>query len=237
MQRRSRPASRSVRDAAELSRERKVLFIGNSFTNRNDLPGTFTRIAGSAVPPRRFATRSIIANGMALKTHWNRGLAREAMRGEAWDFVVLQEQSTLPLKNRAKMHESITLFDEEVRRCGARTVLYMTWARRSALDRQDELSDAYESISRQLGALVAPVGRAWQRAMAADPELVLHDKDGSHPNAIGMYLAACVFVAVLAGLNPVGLTSDLPALENHMPTDVRALEKAAWQAVRSENLA
>lgn len=222
-----RSSLKQATNSAEVTREQRVLFIGNSFTNRNDLPGMLSRMAAAAVPPRLFETRRIIANGMALKTHWNRGPAREAIRAERWDFVVLQEQSTLPLKNRARMHESITLFDEEITSRGARTVLYMTWARRDAFDRQDELSDAYESIGRQLGSLVAPVGRAWQRALEADPTLVLHDKDGSHPNAVGTYLAACVFAAVLAGLNPVGLASDLPGLENLAPGNVRALQQAA----------
>ena len=100
MQNRSSRGVRPANELAEVTRERKVLFIGNSYTNRNDLPGMFSRIAASAVPPRRFATRRIIANGMALKTHWNRGLAPEAIRAEPWDFVVLQEQSTLPLKKQ-----------------------------------------------------------------------------------------------------------------------------------------
>jgi hypothetical protein len=212
---------------------RKVLFIGNSFTNRNDLPETFSRIARSAAPPRLFETQRIIANGMSLKTHWNRGLAPAAIKREPWDFVVLQEQSTLPLKGRAKMHESITLFDEEIRRQGARTVLYMTWARRGAFDRQDELSDAYESIGRQLGSLVVPVGRAWQLALKHDPSLVLHDKDGSHPNAIGSYLAACVFAAVLGDLNPEGLASDVPGIEKLASQGIRQLQNAAWLAATS----
>jgi hypothetical protein len=231
-QHRGSPRSQSASASADVLPARKVLFIGNSFTNRNDLPGMFTRMAGSAVPSRRFEPRRVIANGMALKTHWNRGVAREAIRAEPWDFVVLQEQSTLPLKNRAKMHESVTLFDEEIRHYGARTVLYMTWARRSAFDRQDELSEAYESIGRQLSSLIAPVGRAWQRALAADPKLLLHDKDGSHPNALGTYLAACVFAAVLADLDPAALISDLPGLEKLAPDKVYALQKAAWQATR-----
>jgi hypothetical protein len=222
----------SPSNSAEFSRERKVLFIGNSFTNRNDLPGMFTRIAAFATPPGKFHTRRIIANGMALKTHWNRGLAREAIRAEPWDFVVLQEQSTLPLKNREKMHESVTLFDEEIRHFGARTVLYMTWARRDAFDRQDELSNAYQSIAGRLGSLVAPVGRAWQHAMAADPQLVLHDKDGSHPNPAGTYLAACVFAAVLANLSPIGLTSDFPGIDKLTAEKVHALQWAAEQATR-----
>src|SRR5437764_965010 len=143
----------------------RILFIGNSFTNRNDVPGMMTALAPAARPPRQVATERIIANGAALKTHWERGIAREAIRDADWDYVVLQEQSTLPLKNRKRMHEYVTLFDQEIRQRGAKTALYLTWARRHEFHRQAELTDAYTSIGRTLGATIIPVGVAWQRSL------------------------------------------------------------------------
>jgi hypothetical protein len=195
---------------AKAAKTVRVLFIGNSFTNRNDLPGLVTKLAAAARPPRHVVTDRVIANGRALKTHWERGEAAEAIRRERWDYVVLQEQSTLPLKNRGRMHESVTLFDRQIREAGAQTVLYMTWARLNAWERQDELADAYLSIGRTLGAIVVPVGAAWQRVLREHPEIVLHDRDGSHPNFAGSYLAACVFVATLFDVDPVGLPADAP---------------------------
>lgn len=183
----------------------QILFIGNSFTSRNALPEMLSKLAASADPPTHVETQQVIANGMALKTHWDRGVARDKINAEPWDFVVLQEQSTLPLKNRARMHESITRFADEITRHGSRTVLYMTWTRLNAPERQDELADAYASIGRSVGAIVAPVGLAWQSAFKKSPGIVLHDKDGSHPNQLGSYLAACVFYATLFDASPVGL--------------------------------
>lgn len=48
----------------------RILFIGNSFTNRNDLPGMLARLAAAADPPHRVESDRVIANGRALKTHW-----------------------------------------------------------------------------------------------------------------------------------------------------------------------
>ncbi len=174
----------------------RILFIGNSFTNRNDLPGILARL-GAANPPQRVETGRVIANGRALKTHWERGAAREAIRSSKWNYVVLQEQSTLPLKDPARMHEYVRLFDEEIKASGAKTVLYMTWARRHQWERQSDLSEAYTSIGRSIRAMVVPVGMAWQRLLSERPDLVLHDKDHSHPNFAGTYLAACVSFAAL----------------------------------------
>ena len=212
----------------------RILFIGNSFTNRNDLPGMLARLAAAAPPSHKVETDRVIANGRALKTHWERGLARDAIRSAKWDYVVLQEQSTLPLKNPARMHEYVTLFDEEIRQSGAKTVLYMTWARRHEWERQADLAAAYASIGRKLGAIVVPAGLAWERVLDKRPDIVLHDRDNSHPNLGGSYLAACVFFAVLFGHCPAGLeTRDATEL-GRVGADVpRVLQDAAWKTVRS----
>jgi hypothetical protein len=213
----------------------RILFIGNSFTNRNDLPGMLSRLAAAGKPPVQVESDRVIANGRALKTHWEGGEALKAIRASKWNYVVLQEQSTLPLKNPARMHEYIRLFDQEIKASGAKTVLYMTWARRHEWHRQPDLSETYLGIGKSIGAMVVPVGMAWQRVLIARPSLILHDKDNSHPSLAGTYLAACVFYAALFELSPEGLnTSDLKALERFGPGTARTLQGTAWQAVQAD---
>src|SRR3954452_23465315 len=110
--------------------DNEVLFVGNSFTARNDLPGLIATLA--AARGKSLRHRLISAGGASLRTHWNAGQALEEIRGGGRDHVVLQEQSTLPVRNARRMHESVRLFDEAIRAAGARTALYMTWARRGA---------------------------------------------------------------------------------------------------------
>jgi hypothetical protein len=50
-----------------------------------------------------------------------------------------------------------------VKQAGAKTVLYMTWATQFAPESQKAISDAYNSIAKELGAIVVPVGDAWQK--------------------------------------------------------------------------
>src|SRR5262245_29009503 len=111
-----------------------VLFIGNSFTARNDLPGLIASLAGAA--DKSFRHQLVQAGGASLRTHWNAGHAARLIDGGEFDAVVLQEQSTLPVKNAARMHENVCLFDGIIRAAGATTVLYMTWARRGQPDSQ-----------------------------------------------------------------------------------------------------
>src|SRR5256885_15983745 len=93
---------------------------------------------------KRLAHRLISAGGASLRMHWNKGEAARAIRDGGHDFVVLQEQSTLPIKNAARMHENVRLFDGAIRDAGAKTALFLTWARRHAPEAQRAITEAYE---------------------------------------------------------------------------------------------
>jgi hypothetical protein len=205
----------------------KVLFVGNSFTARNDLPSLIALLA--AARGKSLQYRLISAGGASLRTHWNAGKALKAIEDSHYDSVVLQEQSTLPVKNAKRMHENVRIFDESIKAAGATTVLYMTWARRHAPEAQQVITDAYASIGQELGATVVPVGVAWQSFLRKYDQPVLHDRDQSHPTLAGSYLAACVFLAVLFQVNPVGIDAEIVGLNKK---DLVLLQKAAWQACK-----
>ena len=199
-----------------------VLFIGNSFTARNDVPTLIAQLA--AARGHALTHRLIQAGGASLRMHWNKGEAQRAIAESRWDRVVLQEQSTLPIKNPRRMHENVRLFDEVIRASGAQTVLYLTWARRHAPETQALITRAYREIGAELGAAVAPVGEAWERVLQTPGHPDLYDADGSHPSLAGSYLAACVLFATLYGENPVGIASDVVGLG---PAAVERLQAAA----------
>lgn len=204
-----------------------VLFIGNSFTARNDVPELIAGLA--AARGRKLEHRLISAGGASLRMHWNKGVVAKVIQTERYDRVVLQEQSTLPVKNAVRFHENVRLFDEAIRAAGAKMVLYMTWARRHAPETQQKLTDAYTSIGRELGATVVPVGVAWEKFLAEHDSPVLHDKDQSHPTLAGSYLAACVFYAVLFGESPVGIAAKVKGLSE---PDAALLQRAAQDVVK-----
>jgi hypothetical protein len=204
-----------------------VLFIGNSFTARNNLPELIAQLAESI--GGRLQHRLTTAGGASLRMHWNRGEAQKEILAARYDYVVLQEQSTLPLKNPQRMHENIRLFDEAIRASGAGTALYMTWARGNAPETQKSIAEAYQCIGEELKALVIPVGLAWRNFIDQFNDPVLHDADASHPTLAGSYLAACVFFAALFGKNPVGIEVQ-PA--NLTRAEARLLQLTAWTTVK-----
>ncbi|OJH35743.1 hypothetical protein [Cystobacter ferrugineus] len=67
----------------------RVLFIGNSYTYNNDLPGMLEGLVRALSPGTRMETGAVLLGGATLESHWKRGEARELLRGEAWSHVVL----------------------------------------------------------------------------------------------------------------------------------------------------
>lgn len=201
----------------QLPKPTRVLFIGNSYTYFNNLPQLLAGLAASAKPSQVIETEMVTVGGATLKSLWAGGKPQAALASGKWDYVVLQEQSTLglpklvdniPQVNDPKnFHEAVRLIDPEIKKAGAKPLLYMTWARKDSPDKQHLLTDAYQSIGKELGDTVVPVGLAWQAALKARPNLELHVADKSHPTPAGSYLAACVFYATLFGKSPEGLAA------------------------------
>jgi hypothetical protein len=209
----------------------KVLFIGNSYTYVNNLPSLLTQLAASTSKPKTLETQMLALGGATLKTHWDHENALEVLKQGSWNYVVLQEQSMLPLIEPETMYQYARLFDAEIKKVGADTVFFLTWARQNTPETQRNLSDAYMKITRQLDAVVAPVGIAWQKAHEKDSNISLYDADGSHPNLLGSYMAACVFYGILYNESPVGSTSyqSLGLSESQ----ASFIQRTAWQTVES----
>jgi ABC-type polysaccharide/polyol phosphate transport system ATPase subunit len=207
-----------------------VLFIGNSLTCEekggngdrrvlNDVPGLV-----SALGPGGVAVEKVVGDGKTLQDHWEDGRAVELIRSRSWDFVVLQEESTRPLADAEGMARSVRLFNDEIRKAGARPVLFMTWAQRGEQADQDLISRIYRDLGAELGAVVAAVGSAWAAAIEKRPGLDLHAADGRHAAPRGSYLASRVVAAVLFGHGGKGGAAARLGIP---PGDVRFLDAVA----------
>lgn len=193
----------------------RVLFVGNSLTFYNDMPGMFAALADSGGHQVQVAQSAFPGYSLARHSVDDRTTAK--LEEQSWDYVILQEQSALPIipgeRDQSVVPAALKL-DGAIREQGAETVLFLTWAYRDGYPQgghdgyeamQAALRDSYVGIAGELGASLAPVGAAWQQALEQDPELSLWEPDGIHPNAEGSYLAAAVFYAALFDESPAGL--------------------------------
>ncbi|HJV51033.1 MAG TPA: hypothetical protein VJ652_06230 [Noviherbaspirillum sp.] len=211
---------------AQAAQPLRILFIGNSYTYTNDLPALVGQLARASGAARPVETEAVTAGGVSLQWHWEQGAARAALLRKKWDYVVLQDFSTLPLTDPQAVRQSILLFDQQIRAAGARTVLYLTWARAGAPATQSGLNQVYYGVGSEIGALVAPVGPAWAIARELGPRIALYQGDGSHPTLAGSWLAAYVLHITLFGKAP--RMADVP--RGLSPVEHRALLLAALRA-------
>jgi hypothetical protein len=192
----------------------RILFLGNSYTYVNDLPGTFGKLANSA---GRQVQIAVVANGgETLADHAASTDSTGRIDAGHWNYVVLQEQSEQPATAGAKyyMYPAARTLAARAEAVGAIPMLFMTWAHRDGLpsaglpdykSMQTTINSAYLEIATELHVPVAAVGYAWWFMRQDHPQISMWADDGSHPSTAGTYLAACVFYASIFRQSPVGI--------------------------------
>lgn len=203
-----------------------VLFLGNSYTGTNNLPGTFYNLALSAGDSVYYDSNT--PGGYTLEGHSTNATSLAKINELDWDFVVLQEQSQRPSFPPSQVASQVYPYAEDLVNTIATSssctepVFYMTWGRKDGdptncvnypplctfEGMQDRLRTSYMEMGFDNDARVAPCGAAWA-ALKLD-SLTFHNGlytgDGSHPSAWGQYLNACVFYATIFHKSPVGIT-------------------------------
>jgi hypothetical protein len=199
-----------------------ILYVGNSYVYFNNLPELVEGISTGLDGPIVRGTAHT-HGGSTLRRHLEDGhlpgiFSQGPVDGDGWDWILLHEQSTLGtrydpdsghLGSPDEFHSATRELVGMIRAEGARPALYMTWAKEPFPTQSVTLSQAYRSIGTEMGVPVAGVGEAWAEVRRVRPELNLHVSDGSHPNAAGSYLAACVIYATVTGRSPIGAPREI----------------------------
>lgn len=207
----------------------KVLFLGNSYTAYNNLPAIVSSIASANGDSITY--QAITPGGQYLLAHAADPQVQTAFQQGDWDFIVVQEQSQIPVIpyfRETLMYpgaDSLKALKDQY--CpGAAMFYYMTWGRQNGgqqcndgycsyaftgfYDYQDTLTWAYYQTAVQTACGIAPVGEIWREAMLQHqpplPSLNLFSTDGSHPSSEGSYLAGLTIYSTLFNK----LVSNLP---------------------------
>jgi hypothetical protein len=223
----------------------EILFIGNSYTFFNDMPGTFTKIA--ELGGHQVNVISLARGGFSLARHAEDQVTLSTLKGQDWDFVVLQEKSdipAIPLARDESMFPSIRQLNNLVEEQGGETILFLTWGYRDGLPEaglrdykamQAEVAASYQNIADELNVRVAPVGIAWKKALERDPKLELWMADGSHPSPLGSFLTANVLYAVIFNESPLnipyvgdGIGEDIASLINQITAETVIEDPSTW---------
>lgn len=228
---------------------KRVLFLGNSYTNVNNLPQMLADVAISAGDHVGFD--SYTPGGYTLQGHSANATSLQKIMVGNWDFVVLQEQSQLPSfpdgQVEADMFPYAHILDSLINvynSCGE-TMFYMTWGRKNGdagncaswppictYEGMDSLLYLrYMMMTDNENAVVSPVGAVWKYLRQNHPHIELYSSDESHPSLAGSYAAACCFYTSIFRKSPMLITNDYS-----LPEADAANIRAAVKTIVYDNL-
>ena len=228
--------------------DKRVLFLGNSYTYFNDFPNIFKELSASG--GYNVLADSVTKSGGSLIYFSDKESNLELTKSKVaaifneklkskWDYVVLQEQSRIPAipeERDNEMYPLVRELNEKIIKNGAQTMLFMTWGYKDGdkeygyetyEDMQEALRIGYMGIAEELSLPVSPVGLAFLRAKQEDKNINLWVDDASHPTVEGSYLAACVFYAKIFNKSPIGLSYTAGLTKK----DAKFLQKIAAETV------
>jgi hypothetical protein len=208
----------------------KVLFVGNSYIYVNNLPGILTSLGNAPGSPHQIETTYVTIGGGFLENLWFESSAQKTIQNTKWDYVVLQEGAGLLANAPAQTARYVRLFDTEIKKSGATTVLFLPWSEQSKLEAQPAMNRSTYEMAKELGAKVAPIGPAWTLAQRLKSDIGLYQSDEMHATPAGSYLAACTIYLTLTEHQ-----KSCPAIEQLIISqdDVTVLNSAAFQAVHN----
>lgn len=203
-----------------------VVFVGNSYTQSNNLPRMVEGMATSIDGWTDVTTVSLTAGGLTLADHAERmndpnSTWSEAFSG-AHDWFIFQDQSQIPGFPQTEVYwqnslNGLRLMHEQVSTQNARSLLMLTWGRRDGdpqnsvlygdfLAMQERLNDGYLAYASLASTVdnpiyVAPVGPVFAHIYDTDQRLFsdLYSGDGSHPSVLGSTVASMTLTSSLTG--------------------------------------
>ena len=229
----------------ELPEKVKVLSLNNSLIHYNDQDFMFNDIATAMGKDARWTKHSLL--GKSLNTHWEEGDglagdgnpgAKMLVRSDAWTHIILQEQSSLPRTNVEQFRASVKKWVDYIREfCpnpNAIVIIPMNWAYSgdwsNFTDFNNKFLENYQSVARELGVTICPVGRAYQDVYDKEGTTGIASwfQDDRHPTNMSTYMAACMEYGLIFGEDPTTIT--------YHPTSVSDAEAASMRTYAANAL-
>lgn len=239
------PAGSASKQASTPGQISSLLWVGNSFFYyNNSMHGHLGQLLRAQPDESKRSARNVSATISGSGINWHDmaayfkpgGVSSYSFVGDnevrfntfdkPFDAVMMMDCSQCPIhpKLQSVFHEYAKKHSDTVRKNGAEPILFMSWAYSDKPDMTQPLADEYTKVGKANNALVVPAGLAFAASVAKRPDIPLIIADKRHPTLQGTYLSACVVLASVYKVNPVGnkYTAGLPA-------DVAAhLQAVAW---------
>jgi len=209
----------------------RVLFIGNSLTYVNDLPGMLGAIAAQA--GKTLVTAEVVQGAFALEDHFRAGDAQVEI-AKGYQLVILQQGPSSLEESQVNLLKWATRFDPVIRNSGARPALYMVWPELARFSRFNDVRDSYSNAALAIDGMFIPGGEAWRASWRIDPALEFYGDDDFHPSTLGTYAVALSMFAEIFRQTPADLPATFSLANGRQivldPVQAREVQQGAWEA-------
>jgi hypothetical protein len=215
-----------------------VLFIGNSMTHVQDLPGLLTNLASAN--GKTIITAQNTPGGYFLSDHVTDSVSLSLM-AQGFDYIVVQEQSSgniQPVIPGSPITRPIGIIDSIAKASCSKILLYSTpgypethpWSVEPYEDMQAEIIYKYTMTARSVRAAYLPTAHAFRDVINNYPAItgMWASPIDYHPGLKGQYLHACVLYSVLYNESAVGS----PAPLGISFSDASMLQQTAWNQIK-----
>ncbi len=193
----------------------ELLFMGNSHSAANHLPQLVTTLIKQ--DGRNKGANAFNAPGWYfLDERLDDRYSYDYLKGRKWTHVILQAQKYSTTGQYFYPTDAAITWIQRTKQQGAIPILFPEWPRKGNFEEGQRVHNLHVGIAMTEPACVAPIGLAWDLAIALDPAINLHAADGNHSNLAGALLSAFVFYQVITGLSVTELPyiKDIAVTEN-----------------------
>jgi hypothetical protein len=175
-----------------------VLLIGNSHSDRNNLPGLIEDLIEAGHPDATVhvdnAPRSVF-----LAERIGDKVTQESLESRPWTHVVLQAQKYSSSGQYYYPTDAAEEWIRRIKKLEAEPLLFPEWPRQGNTEEGPRVHGLHMGIAEREPACIAPMGLAWQIVSDENPEIKLYARDGNHSNKTGALLAALVLYQTITG--------------------------------------
>lgn len=180
-----------------------ILFVGNSHTMLNDVPNVVREMVEFLHPDKKVFVHYFPVGH--LEDLANDPRCREEIETRPWKYVILQAQKISMRGTKDYSRQDGIAIAKVAKAQGAKVFYFCEWGRKGVDEEGPRTEKIYTEMAQDAGVASAPIGRAWDLALAQRPKLPLHAADGNHQSEVGAFLTACVLAGRIADVSPTRL--------------------------------
>ena len=177
---------------------KRIIFVGNSYTYSNNLPGLVEELAKASGHPRPLC-ESVTLPGAAVEDHLLPGREKhpQAVRKGPWDYVIFQQGPSAKPESQQLLIDGMKRWAPIVKESGGKPAMFMVWPEERRKGAFVGVHKGYFDAAREIDGIFLPAGDAWFTVLNKTKSITLYSSDELHPTMVGTYLAGITITSKL----------------------------------------